>query len=109
MVGDKDPEDITRYVDELATNRCFVALDLFAHHHKASFGLPVPKFEAEFTDGVDRINSLPLSDLMQPTLEVGGQSGHDDVRQRPLFEKTKKVVSVKARIGSKPTHWPTAT
>jgi hypothetical protein len=75
-IGNKNPKHVTGQINELTTHRRLVGLELFAHHHKAPLGFPVPKFEAEFAHRVDGIHSLPLSDLTragvataQPTVQ----------------------------------------
>jgi hypothetical protein len=63
-IGDKNPKDVAWQIKELAPNGRLVGLDFFAHDDKASLGLPVPKFKAEFRDAVDLINGLPLANLI---------------------------------------------
>jgi hypothetical protein len=75
-------------------------LDFFARHGKAPLGFPVPKFKVEFSDAVDPIDGLPLSNLIEPAFEVSGQPRHHDVRQNALFEKAQEMVGIKARISS---------
>jgi hypothetical protein len=75
-------------------------LDFFAHHDKAPRGFPVPKFKVQFSDAVDPIDGLPLSDLIEPAFELTGQPRHYDVRQSALFEKAEELVGIKARISS---------
>jgi hypothetical protein len=59
-IGDKDPEHIAWQVDELTTNGRLFGLDEFAHHDKAPLRFPIPEFQAELAQRVDRIKVLPL-------------------------------------------------
>ena len=79
-IGDENPKDIAGQINELAADGRLAGLDFFAHHHKAPLGFPVPKFKVEFSNTVARIDGLPLSDLIEPALEVSGQPCHHNVR-----------------------------
>ena len=69
-IGDKDPEHITRQVDELATYGRLGRLELLAHNDKVPRAFPIPEFEAKLTDRIDSVDGLPLSDLIKPALEI---------------------------------------
>ena len=65
-IGHKDPEHIAGQVDELTPNGRLCSLELLTHNDKAPRAFPIPKFEAELADRIDRVESLPLSDLIKP-------------------------------------------
>jgi len=95
-IGDENPKNVTGQINELAANGRLVGLEFFAHHHKAPLGFPVPKFKVKFSDAVNPIDGLPLSDLIEPALEVTGQPRHHDVRQSAFFQKAEELVGIKA-------------
>ena len=95
-IGDKNPKDVAGQINELAANGRLVGLEFFAHHHKAPLGLPVPKFKVKFSDAVNPIDGLPLSDLIEAALEVTGKPRHHDVRQNAFFQKAEELVGIKA-------------